>query len=152
MSSGIVEPVAETGTVWSVPTEDFVWGLGTLCALHHIPFDAERVVGQYPPPYTIKTLMAALDALGIRAVKTSTSALGTGIVFPCIAFQRVAGPRPAMRLSLIAKYDGAEAVAFNSLADGALVIPRAMIPEFFEPLLLHLRRERSRTVQALPAR
>ncbi|MES9858580.1 MAG: peptidase domain-containing ABC transporter [Sedimenticola sp.] len=45
---------------------DLVWALGSLCALHRIPFDAELLLKQFPPPYTTDSLIQAARSLGFR--------------------------------------------------------------------------------------
>src|SRR5512134_4134326 len=51
----------------SVPTEAFIWALGSLCRLHQPPFDPELVLKQFPPPYDLPTLLRAAHACGLKA-------------------------------------------------------------------------------------
>ena len=44
----------------AVLTEAFVWALESLCRLHRVPFDAELVLKQFPPPYDLPTLLQAV--------------------------------------------------------------------------------------------
>lgn len=73
------------GEILSV--QDLVWALGSLCAIHRIPFSAELLVKQFPPPYAQDTLIQAARSLGF---KTKNSAVRTEQlhqqVFPCIAW------------------------------------------------------------------
>jgi ATP-binding cassette, subfamily B, bacterial HlyB/CyaB len=55
----------------SVAPHDLLWALGSLCALHRLPFAAELVAREFPPPCTEATLIGAARAIGlrVRAVK-----------------------------------------------------------------------------------
>ncbi len=46
---------------------DFVWAIGSLCALHHVPFDADLLLQQFPPPYLLEDLLEAAQKLGLRS-------------------------------------------------------------------------------------
>ena len=63
-------------------TESCLWGLGNLCRLHRIPFAADLVLQQFPPPYSQVVLQRATEALGFkcgwrRAPVTKLAALST---------------------------------------------------------------------------
>lgn len=60
--------------------------LGSLCALNRIPFDAELLLRQIPPPYSTDSLIHAARSLGfrIRCKALEASALGEA-AFPCVA-------------------------------------------------------------------
>ena len=49
-----------------------LWLLGSVCALHRIPFDAALVAQQFPPPLAFTDALARLDPnlilLGTRSV------------------------------------------------------------------------------------
>jgi len=45
---------------------DWLWALGSLCALHKLPFAAEQVAHAHPPPCTHASLVAAARALSLR--------------------------------------------------------------------------------------
>jgi len=49
-----------------VPQPELVWALGSICALHRVPFEADLVARDFPPPCTRATLIAAARALGLR--------------------------------------------------------------------------------------
>ncbi|MGD9953964.1 MAG: hypothetical protein AB7S87_15420, partial [Burkholderiales bacterium] len=72
----------------AVPGEQFAWALGALCALHRVPFDADLILKQTPPPYTVEKLIEALRALGFRAAQAATETVVNAATFPCIAFRR----------------------------------------------------------------
>jgi len=44
------------------PREDVVWLLGSLSQLHRIPFDPALILQQFPPPYSLVTLIEAARA------------------------------------------------------------------------------------------
>ncbi|HEX9178824.1 MAG TPA: ABC transporter transmembrane domain-containing protein, partial [Burkholderiales bacterium] len=48
-----------------------LWALGGLCQLHRIPFDPALVIGQFPPPYSLETLLHAAQALKFKAALKS---------------------------------------------------------------------------------
>ena len=55
--------------------DGFIWTLGQLCTLHGVPFDPALFMGQFPPPYSVEKLLAALGALGIQAGQTNALAI-----------------------------------------------------------------------------
>ena len=71
---------------WQLEPAQLVWAAGSLCALNRIPFDAELVLRQFPPPYTTDTLIHVVRALGfrIKLKRRDVSSLG-GIATPCLA-------------------------------------------------------------------
>src|SRR3954467_13129111 len=74
-----------------VLTEGFIWALASLCRLHRIPFDADLVVKQFPPPYDLATLLRAAEACGLKAglAGAKGDALAT-LPLPCVGFVRAA--------------------------------------------------------------
>jgi ATP-binding cassette, subfamily B, bacterial HlyB/CyaB len=54
----------------AVAAQDLLWVLGSLCALHRLPFAAELVAREFPPPCTDATLVAAARALKLRIRST----------------------------------------------------------------------------------
>jgi subfamily B ATP-binding cassette protein HlyB/CyaB len=73
----------------AVLTEAFVWALDSLCRLHRVPFDAELVLKQFPPPYDLPTLLRAARACGLKAglAGTQGDALER-LPLPCLGFVR----------------------------------------------------------------
>ena len=73
----------------AVLTEAFVWALASLCRLHRVPFDAELVLKQFPPPYDLPTLLRAAQACGLKAglAGTQGDALER-LPLPCLGFVR----------------------------------------------------------------
>ncbi|MDP2035442.1 MAG: peptidase domain-containing ABC transporter [Polaromonas sp.] len=45
---------------------DFVWALQTLCAVYRLPFDAQLLLQQFPPPYDEAALVRAARGLGFK--------------------------------------------------------------------------------------
>src|SRR5262245_21124449 len=43
------------------------WGLQGLCQLHRVPFAADLVLQQFPPPYDLLSLQRAAQALGLKS-------------------------------------------------------------------------------------
>jgi subfamily B ATP-binding cassette protein HlyB/CyaB len=80
------------GARGEVPTEGFIWALGSLCRLHQLPFDPELVLKQFPPPYDLATLLRAAEACGLKAGLTGAKAKGLRTLpFPCVGFVRPSG-------------------------------------------------------------
>ena len=46
--------------------QDFVWALGSFCALHRKAFDPTLLLKQFPEPHTPDTVIHAARALGFR--------------------------------------------------------------------------------------
>jgi ATP-binding cassette, subfamily B, bacterial HlyB/CyaB len=63
-----------------------IWTMGSLCAIDRIPFDAQLLIKQFPPPCTTDTLVHAARSLGfrIKAVKRLITSLDASPV-PCLA-------------------------------------------------------------------
>jgi ATP-binding cassette, subfamily B, bacterial HlyB/CyaB len=57
---------AGTVTRFALDTRDFVWALGTFCALNRKAFDASLLLQQYPGPHGSDSLFKAARALGFR--------------------------------------------------------------------------------------
>ena len=53
--------------IQEIPTREAVWALGSLCALHGKPFDAQLLLSQHAPPYSRATLITAARGLGFSA-------------------------------------------------------------------------------------
>jgi subfamily B ATP-binding cassette protein HlyB/CyaB len=46
--------------------ETYLWGLQGICRLHRVPFAANLVAQQFPPPYDLLALQQAATALGLK--------------------------------------------------------------------------------------
>jgi subfamily B ATP-binding cassette protein HlyB/CyaB len=133
------QTAAEGARPGAVSTEDFVWTLGQLCALHRVPFDPALFLGQFPPPYSREKLLAALGALGIHAGRSEAASLDFKIVpYPCIAFRRDA---EALIPAIVAASDGTQLVVFESGSREPKILPLTKFYETFDPVVLLLRRD-----------
>ena len=106
MAARGTQPVTAGGAL----TETFVWALGSLCRLHRVPFDAELVLRQFPPPYDLTTLLRAAQACGLKAGLAGARAERLdSLPLPCLGFVRADGepandPAPP-RLALLVRAD-----------------------------------------------
>lgn len=69
---------------WAVDTGEFVWALGSLCALNRVPFDPQLVLKQYPPPHATDGFIHAARSLGfkVKAMRCGPERLaGSGVPF-----------------------------------------------------------------------
>lgn len=133
-------------------TADFVWALGSLCALNKVPFEAELLLKQFPPPYTTDTLIHAARALGFRVKfkKMEAASFGEGPT-PCVALltadrpateneDAAAGPEPEAdqshqaRLSLVTEVTPERIVLFEAGTNA----PVELSPEAFSARYLGL--------------
>jgi len=64
----------------ALSAEQFVWLIGSLCRLHHLPFDGALLLQQFPPPHDRAQLFEALRAFGFRVGSTSLVAAPVFIV------------------------------------------------------------------------
>src|SRR5450759_3498639 len=71
----------------------FVWALGAISRLNRIPFAAELVAQQFPPPHSSSTLLQAAAALGFKAQRHASAANEIRRVpLPCLAVLRSPAP------------------------------------------------------------
>jgi subfamily B ATP-binding cassette protein HlyB/CyaB len=72
---------------------ELLWALGSLCALHRLPFAADLVARDFPPPCTGATLVAAARSMNLRVrpVRLKASRIER-MVFPLLVGLK---PRPA---------------------------------------------------------
>ncbi|WP_300450842.1 peptidase domain-containing ABC transporter [Accumulibacter sp.] len=78
--------------------QEVLWLLGSLSALHRLPFDAALIAQEFPPPYTLATLHTAARALGFRTGDLALAGVDwQKLPLPAIAFLRraPAAPQPA---------------------------------------------------------
>jgi ATP-binding cassette, subfamily B, bacterial HlyB/CyaB len=68
-----------------IPGLNFVWAIGSICALHRKAFEPELLVRQFPPPHSGESLVRAAGALGFKT-------------------KRLAVVKPAQLLSLPSPY------------------------------------------------
>ena len=146
--------------------EDVVWLLGSLSQLHRIPFDPALILQQFPPPYSMVTLIEAARALGFRIGESATPS-GTAFAklrFPCVAFLRGEGApatsapeqaaqssaqaleasdeeAPVQRPALLIKADAGRLLFFVAGEQAPRTIALAEAQTLFEPELLLIAHE-----------
>jgi ATP-binding cassette, subfamily B, bacterial HlyB/CyaB len=55
--------------------ECFVWAAGSLCALNRVPFSEALLLQQFPPPYHLENLLAALRLFGLTVATVDTRSI-----------------------------------------------------------------------------
>jgi ATP-binding cassette, subfamily B, bacterial HlyB/CyaB len=121
----------------SVAPHDLLWALGSLCALHRLPFAAELVAREFPPPCTDATLISAARALKlrVRAIKLAPARVEQQ-VFPLLValkqdsastLQHERSREEALRQAQGERDEGASLALgiITAAADGQVVLFRA---------------------------
>lgn len=73
--------------------EDLLLALASMCQFQRIPFDAALVLREFPPPYTLETLLHAAQRLGFDAAAREARAEDIRCADgPCIALLHAASP------------------------------------------------------------
>jgi subfamily B ATP-binding cassette protein HlyB/CyaB len=127
----------------SVETREFVWALGSYCALHRKPFDPNLLLQQYPAPHSAESLIRAARAFGFRIQqrRCSFEAL-LSLPMPCLAvlkrsrteptsLEEASGtdpPTPADspgRLALLCQVSDSQASLFHAGSNSPTIYPRA---------------------------
>ena len=67
---------------------DFLWAIGSVCNLHRRWFDAALVQREFPPPYSLLTLVDALRSLDLRARVVQRQAALLESALPCVVVLR----------------------------------------------------------------
>jgi len=76
-----------------LPTSEWLWALGSFCALHRKAFDPQLVLQQFPPPHSLETLIRGARALGFRIERREWPASGLlRVTTPCLALVRPSEP------------------------------------------------------------
>jgi subfamily B ATP-binding cassette protein HlyB/CyaB len=121
-------------------TRQFIWLIESLCRVHRLPFDAVRLVQQFPPPHLRPALVEAARAHGLRAELRTPGGEELGALpLPAIAFLRpdLTQSVPAVQAEpipgLIARCDAGRLLHVEACTD----LPRTRFArnfeEFFEP-------------------
>ncbi|MEK7437773.1 MAG: peptidase domain-containing ABC transporter [Pseudomonadota bacterium] len=102
----------------------FVWALGAISRLKRIPFAAELLTQQFPPPHSAATLLEAAAALGLVAQRQARATNEIpSLPLPCVAVLKPAGDecagdgaahsgqnqgenKPTHALAIVVKADG----------------------------------------------
>lgn len=91
----------EDGALDAVPPEELAWALGSVCALHRLPFSADLLGREFPPPCTRAAIVSAGRALGLRikavqlkvkAIEQQVFPLLVGLRAPSISESTTAAP------------------------------------------------------------
>ena len=94
---------------------DFVWALASLCGAFRIPFDAQLLQQQFPPPLGVAALVRAARELGLRLASRRIPARDLHCAaFPLLALRRGS---EGMRLAVVLCADSDAALV--SERDGA---------------------------------
>jgi ATP-binding cassette, subfamily B, bacterial HlyB/CyaB len=95
--------------------DEFLWALGSACALNKIAFDPNLTLGQYPAPHTESSLITAGRALGFRIQATQLApAKLANINLPCIVALKVSADPTQVRLAMLTQCDGTHCVLFRA--------------------------------------
>ena len=88
---GTKETLTSTFGRWNLERSDLIWALGSLCAIHRIPFDVQLLLRQFTPPYTTDTLIHAARELGFKIKLTrNTPENLIDVTTPCLAMMKPA--------------------------------------------------------------
>ncbi|MHB9119274.1 MAG: peptidase domain-containing ABC transporter [Burkholderiales bacterium] len=106
--------------------------------MHRIPFDANLLLQQNPPPYTLAMLRQAAIGLGL---KSGLQPLDKGCIgrlpVPYLVFLKAQGfaspSPPARRLALVVRCDGEQAAYFRPGDTAPQSIPAGELLDVFEP-------------------
>jgi ATP-binding cassette, subfamily B, bacterial HlyB/CyaB len=80
-------PSAAVGIESPLVAGTFSWVMGALCQLHRIPFNAELLLGQFTAPHSLRSLVAAGQAVGFKCeLRPESAASVERWAMPCIAF------------------------------------------------------------------
>ena len=97
---------------------DVVWALGSVCALHRVPFAPELLQREYPPPCSTATLVQAGRALGLKVKHVAFKASRVSRM----ALPLVVGLRPPAEA---AEADAPALGVVTAASDGKAVLFRA---------------------------
>jgi subfamily B ATP-binding cassette protein HlyB/CyaB len=112
---------------------DTFWAVGSLCNLHHLPFDAALLSREFPPPHTVATLVESLQALGCQAQLMYHAAARIGALpMPCVVLlsaQRTDEASSQARPALLVRCDGDRVLYFAAGANTPTIEPRDRFAE-----------------------
>lgn len=70
-----------------ISSDEFIWGLGSLCALNRVAFDSKLVLNQFPLPHMSDAFIRAIRHIGFKAKNiTCLPHKLQNLSFPCFAF------------------------------------------------------------------
>ena len=77
---------------WSLSKDDVLLALASVSRLHRVPFDAGLVLREFPPPYTLETLLESAGRLGFEAKAREVEAASVaGLGAPAVVLLK---PKP----------------------------------------------------------
>ena len=130
---------------------DIEWLLSSLCQLHRIPFDADLLRVQCPPPHGMAQLLKALDGMGLETRPARLdSKLLAATALPFIAFEKTCAhsdgdaptDHPALvTLVLIVQRDSERVLFFPAGSDQATTLAVDQFLDRFEPDILTVERD-----------
>lgn len=92
---------AKSAVAKELPQAELLWAIGSICALHRLPFSAELVAREFPPPCHEATLIAAARASGLRIKQVQLKPERIErMVFPLLVNLRTRGPGDTVQTSL----------------------------------------------------
>jgi subfamily B ATP-binding cassette protein HlyB/CyaB len=98
-----------------IEARDFVWALGSLCALHRVAFDAELVLREFPPPHGEASFIGAARSLGFRCKATGVRSGGIGkLALPCVLALKPTEDQDVGRLVLLTQASVDQCIIFRS--------------------------------------
>lgn len=120
---------------FSIAIKDFVWALGSACALNRKPFDPNLLLQQIPPPYTADSIVEAARALGLRVKRLDCDLdrLAT-LTLPCLALLRAeegSEASPDTAPAIIAQVDESNVTVFKAGSNTASVVSREDLSHSF---------------------
>jgi subfamily B ATP-binding cassette protein HlyB/CyaB len=112
--------------------EDVLLALAAMCQIERVPFDASLVLREFPPPYSLETLLHAAGRLGFEAATREAAADGIAAIgTPCVvvlAGVPVEGAdAPAHRLAVVTRATETEL----QLVEPGRAGPATVTPEGF---------------------
>lgn len=117
-----------------IERQDLIWALGSLCALHKIPFDPQLLLGQFSPPYTTDTFIHAARELGfkIKLISNAPEDL-LEVTTPCLALVEPSSKQESGADDIQQSEDSNEESEADGdspkLADAGLVLISDVTPE-----------------------
>ena len=109
-----IDRAAEESARVVLSPQDFVWAMGSFCALHRKAFDPALLLQQFPAPHTLDALIHAARALGFRIRRRNWTASDMETLpLPCLVLLR---PGEAPEGPQAQSADGAETAGGSRLA------------------------------------
>lgn len=83
-------------------SDEFIWGLGSLCALNRVAFDPKLVLNQFPLPHTNDSFIRAIRHIGFKSKQISCVPHKLqNLSFPCFAFVKPKNPEDSSGASMV---------------------------------------------------